>query len=69
MPTHLGGDAFVSRSVRCARSFYLLLAGGGEEPGAAGESIMARANASIAIFQLPFSRFRILTSCPGWSRL
>ena len=38
--------------------FYLPLAGGGEEPVAAGVSIMARANASIAIFQVPFSRLQ-----------
>ena len=45
--------------------FYLLLAGGGEEPVAAGgASMMARANASIAIFQVPFSRFSILNQLP-----
>ena len=45
--------------------FYLLLAGGGEEPVAAGgASIMARANASMAIFKVPFSRFRILNQLP-----
>jgi hypothetical protein len=44
--------------------FYLPLAGGGEEPVAAGISVMARANASIAIFQVPFSPFSILNQLP-----
>jgi hypothetical protein len=45
--------------------FYLLLVGGGEEPAAGGASITpARANASIAIFQFPLSRFRILNQLP-----
>ena len=43
---------------------YLALARGGEEPVAAGGASItpARANASIAIFQFPFSRFSILRS-------
>jgi hypothetical protein len=46
--------------------FYLLLAGVGEELAAAGGASIApaRANASIAIFQVPFSRFSILNQLP-----
>jgi hypothetical protein len=46
--------------------FYLLLAGSGGEPVAAGGGSMApaRANASIAIFQFPLSRLRILNQLP-----
>ena len=40
--------------------FYLLLGGA----AAGGASIIARANASIAIFQVPFSRFSILIQLP-----
>ena len=59
------GDCWWPLSRRQPFLFYLLLAGGGEEPVAAGgASIMARANASIAIFQAPFSRFSILNQFP-----
>jgi DNA mismatch endonuclease, patch repair protein len=55
-----------ARLRRLATSDYLLLAGGGEELAAAeGSSVLsARANASIAIFQVPFSRLRILNHLP-----
>ena len=41
-------------------------AGGGEELAAAGGASItpARANASIAIFQFPFSRFSLLNQLP-----
>ena len=53
------------RFVSTINPVYLVLAGGGEEPAAAGgASIMARANASIAIFQFLFSRFSILNQLP-----
>ena len=44
--------------------FYLLLVG--EEPAETGGASItpARANASIAIFQVPFSRFSILNQLP-----
>ena len=46
--------------------FYLVLAGAGEEPRAAGGTSRApaRANASMAIFQVPFSDFKILNQLP-----
>ena len=59
-------QAFTYRTIHTHGTaiFYLLLAGGVEEPVAAGQFIMARANASIAIYQVPFSRFRILNQLP-----
>ncbi len=48
------------------RRVYLLASGVCEGLAAAGEASMSpgRATASIAIFQFPFSRFRILNQLP-----
>jgi hypothetical protein len=57
--------SFLGRSMR-PPLLYLALVGGGEEPVAAGGASITppRANASIAIFQFPFSRFSILNQLP-----
>jgi hypothetical protein len=54
------------RPARLKSLFYLLLAGGGEELVAAGGASITptRANASIAIFQVPLSPFSILNQLP-----